>query len=158
MKIWKIIEQASVGVSGTYRHSRAFPTGVFPKFERYPSERTQPGSAGRLYRTHQPLLPFIGRSLKIQNNLRLRIPQPHIRQYFQKGYSSAYTPDTLQKARQAGIIDAKVMALGGVTVAHFPEISSSGFGGAVLLGDIWKRTGTDFIGHFKELLRSASLF
>ena len=75
-----------------------------------------------------------------------------------KGYSSAYTPDTLQKARQAGIIDAKVMALGGVTAAHFPEISSSGFGGAVLLGDIWKRTGTDFIGHFKELLRSASLF
>ena len=40
---------------------------------------------GRLYRTHQSLLPFIGRSLKIQNNLRLRIPQPHIRQYFQKG-------------------------------------------------------------------------
>ena len=75
-----------------------------------------------------------------------------------KGYSSAYTPDTLQKARQAGIIDAKVMALGGVTVTHFPEISSSGFGGAVLLGDIWKRTGTDFIGHFKELLRAASLF
>ena len=70
----------------------------------------------------------------------------------------SYTPDTLQKARQAGIIDAKVMALGGVTAAHFPEISSSGFGGAVLLGDIWKRTGTDFIGHFKELLRSASLF
>ena len=33
-----------------------------------------------------------------------------------------------------------------------------GFGGAVLLGDIWKRTGTDFIGHFKELLRAASLF
>lgn len=50
------------------------------------------------------------------------------------------------------------MALGGVTAAHFPEISSLGFGGAVLLGDIWKRTGTDFIGHFKELLRAASLF
>ena len=75
-----------------------------------------------------------------------------------EGYSSAYTTGSLQKARQASIIDAKVMALGGVTAAHFPEISSLGFGGAVLLGDIWKRTGTDFIGHFKELLRAASLF
>ena len=73
-----------------------------------------------------------------------------------EGYPSAYTTDSLQKARQAGIIDAKVMALGGVTAAHFPEISSLGFGGAVLLGDIWKRTGTDFIGHFKELLHAAS--
>ena len=50
-----------------------------------------------------------------------------------EGYPSAYTTDSLQKARQAGIIDAKVMALGGVTAAHFPEISSLGFGGAVLL-------------------------
>lgn len=75
-----------------------------------------------------------------------------------EGYSSAYTTGSLQKARQAGIIDAKVMALGGVAAAHFPEISSLGFGGAVLLGDIWKRTGTDFIGHFKELLHAASLF
>ena len=41
-----------------------------------------------------------------------------------EGYPSAYTTDSLQKARQAGIIDAKVMALGGVTAAHFPEISS----------------------------------
>ena len=56
-----------------------------------------------------------------------------------EGYSSAYTTGSLQKVRQAGIIDAKVMALGGVTTAHFPEISSLGFGGAVLLGDIWKR-------------------
>ena len=40
-----------------------------------------------------------------------------------EGYPSAYTTDSLQKARQAGIIDAKVMALGGVTAAHFPEIS-----------------------------------
>lgn len=67
-----------------------------------------------------------------------------------EGYSSAYTSDTLQKARQAGIIDAKVMALGGVTAERFSEISSSGFGGAVLLGDIWNRTGADFINHSKS--------
>lgn len=75
-----------------------------------------------------------------------------------EGYASAFTPDVLRQARQAGIIDSKVMALGGVTAAHFPEINSLGFGGAVLLGDIWKRTETDFVSHFKELLRSASQF
>ena len=53
-----------------------------------------------------------------------------------EGYPSAYTTDSLQKARQAGIIDAKVMALGGVTAAHFPEISSLGFGGAGIQADI----------------------
>ncbi len=33
-----------------------------------------------------------------------------------EGYSSAYSCDTLQKAQQAGIIDSKVMALGGITL------------------------------------------
>ena len=77
-----------------------------------------------------------------------------------EGYPSAYTTDSLQKARQAGIIDAKVMAL------------LRGFGyylrkkdGEIHPRDCRrfcrrqrKRTGTDFIGHFKELLRAASLF
>lgn len=75
-----------------------------------------------------------------------------------EGYAAAYAFDDLQKAHQAGIIDAKVMALGGVTAVHLSEISSLGFGGAVLLGDIWQRTGTDFINHFRELLRLASVF
>ena len=33
-----------------------------------------------------------------------------------EGYSSAYSCDTLQKAQQAGIIDSKVMALGGISL------------------------------------------
>lgn len=73
-----------------------------------------------------------------------------------EGYASSYTFDSLQKARQAGIIDSKVMALGGITAERFPEINSLGFGGAVLLGDIWKRTGSGFINHFRELLRLSS--
>ena len=75
-----------------------------------------------------------------------------------EGYAAAYAFDDLQKAHQAGIIDSGVMALGGVTAEHLPEINSLGFGGVGLLGDIWQRTGTDFINHFRELLRSASLF
>ncbi len=73
-----------------------------------------------------------------------------------EGYASAYTFDGLQQAQQAGIIDAKVMALGGVAAEHFSELSSLGFGGVALLGDIWKRTGTEFINHFKALLRLSS--
>ena len=51
------------------------------------------------------------------------------------GHHCFYSCDTLQKAQQAGIIDSKVMALGGITLEHLPEIAALGFGGAVLLGD-----------------------
>lgn len=73
-----------------------------------------------------------------------------------KGYSSAYSCDTLKKARQAGIIDSKVMALGGISPEHLPEIASLGFGGAVLLGDIWQQTDEDFIPHFLHLKQLSS--
>ena len=68
-----------------------------------------------------------------------------------EGYSSAYPFDTLQKAQQAGIIDSKVIALGGISLEHLPEIASLGFGGAALLGDIWQQKEEDFIPHFRLL-------
>lgn len=68
-----------------------------------------------------------------------------------EGYSSAYSSDVLRKAQQTGIVDSKVMALGGINLEHLAEIESLGFGGAVLLGDIWQRIGEDFIGHFLRL-------
>lgn len=58
-----------------------------------------------------------------------------------EGYASAYSHETLQAAQRAGIIDSKVIALGGIRQRHLPEIASLGFGGAALLGDIWQRTG-----------------
>ena len=60
-----------------------------------------------------------------------------------EGYSSAYSCDTLKKAQQAGIIDSNVMALGGISLEHLPEIAVLGFGGAVLLGDIWQQAKED---------------
>ena len=51
----------------------------------------------------------------------------------------------LKKAQQAGIIDSNVMALGGISLEHLPEIAVLGFGGAVLLGDIWQQAKEDFI-------------
>lgn len=53
------------------------------------------------------------------------------------GYQSAFTPETLRKAAQAGIIDSKVLALGGVTFAKIEEVKRIGFGGGMILGDAW---------------------
>lgn len=72
------------------------------------------------------------------------------------GYTSAYTHEVLYKARQKKIIDSRVMALGGVSLEHLPEISSLGFGGAAVLGDVWARKETDRIPHFLHLLEAAS--
>lgn len=71
-----------------------------------------------------------------------------------EGYDSAFSYDNLKEAQQAGIIDFKVMALGGINLECFAEIKSLGFGGAVLLGDIWQRTDADFTEHFIRLLHS----
>ena len=68
-----------------------------------------------------------------------------------EGYTSVYSQDELRKAQQTGIIDDKVMALGGISQKHLPEVKALGFGGAVLLGDIWKYKDADFMNHFLEL-------
>ena len=73
-----------------------------------------------------------------------------------EGYSSAYSCDTLQKAQQAGIIDSKVMALGGITLEHLPEIAALGFGGAVLLGDVWQQAKEASIPHLLLLKQLSS--
>lgn len=57
-----------------------------------------------------------------------------------QGYTSAFTPKTLSEAKKQGIIDRKVVALGGITVTNINETKRYGFGGVALLGDIWGRT------------------
>lgn len=71
-----------------------------------------------------------------------------------EGYASAFSRENLREARQAGVIDAKVIALGGIDVRRLPEVKALGFGGVALLGDIWNRKGTDFLSHFQELKQS----
>lgn len=56
-----------------------------------------------------------------------------------KGYRSAFTEAEIIKACSDGIIDDKVIALGGITIERIPQIKKYGFGGAALLGDVWKR-------------------
>lgn len=53
------------------------------------------------------------------------------------GYRSAFTPAQLAEARRQGVIDHRVMALGGVTFSRVEQVLQMGFGGAMILGDAW---------------------
>ena len=55
-----------------------------------------------------------------------------------QGYRSAFTDSMLRRAAAEGTIDEKVVALGGVTRERIPQLAAYGFGGAAMLGDIWK--------------------
>lgn len=79
-----------------------------------------------------------------------------------QGYSSQFPLQTLRQMQQDKVIDRKVMALGGVDLDHIKMAKDLGFGGAVVLGDIWNRfsihSTEDFkglINHFRKLRRAA---
>ena len=55
-----------------------------------------------------------------------------------RGYRSAFSADDIAAARSQGLIDERVMALGGITFDIITEIKEMGFGGAMILGDAWK--------------------
>lgn len=54
-----------------------------------------------------------------------------------KGYQHAFSDETLYLAAKEGIIDKKVIALGGITDEKIPQLKAWNFGGAAFLGDIW---------------------
>lgn len=60
-----------------------------------------------------------------------------------QGYHAAFSTEELAKAHQDGIIDKRVMALGGVTFNRIDEVLRMGFGGGMILGDAWKNITTD---------------
>ena len=51
-----------------------------------------------------------------------------------RGYVSAFSAGELNRAAASGIIDSRVVALGGVTPERLPYLRSLGFGGAAMLG------------------------
>ncbi len=54
------------------------------------------------------------------------------------GYHAAFTQEEIAQAHAEGLIDQRVLALGGVTFARLPEVEAMGFGGGMILGDAWK--------------------
>ena len=76
--------------------------------------------------------------------------------------SGLYSRRTTNKQEKSKIIDSKVMALGGITSDNILEIKDYGFGGAVIMGDLWNKfnacTDRDYlevIRHFKKLKEMA---
>ena len=53
------------------------------------------------------------------------------------GYKSAFSHEELQHAMSEGIIDEKVIALGGVTLDKIPYLKQFNFGGAAMIGGIY---------------------
>lgn len=79
-----------------------------------------------------------------------------------KEMTSGFTPEELRQAGKSKIIDSRVMALGGITPDNILEVKDYGFGGAVVLGDLWNKfnacTDRDYLGiiqHFKKLKKMA---
>ncbi len=54
-----------------------------------------------------------------------------------QGYGAAFSRREIEAAGAAGVIDARTVALGGVTPERLPELAAWGFGGAALLGYLW---------------------
>lgn len=79
-----------------------------------------------------------------------------------EGYKSNFSPDELTLLAKKKVIDKKVMALGGMNVEHIAQAKDYGFGGVVVLGDLWchfnRHKTSDFkdlINHFRKLKKAA---
>lgn len=72
-----------------------------------------------------------------------------------QGYMAAFGPGQLAAARDSGLIDSRVIALGGVTLENIPRVKELGFGGVAILGDVWQRMADGSVDEYLALLRKA---
>ena len=64
------------------------------------------------------------------------------------GYKSNFTKEELLKASTQGIIDSKVIALGGITLDMIPYFKELNFGGIAMIGGIYN---TKVLNDFKKI-------
>lgn len=74
-----------------------------------------------------------------------------------KGYRAAFTAAELDEAATRGLIDNRVIALGGVTSARFDDLARWHFGGAAMLGAAWPEISRasfslQFISHVNDTI------
>lgn len=67
------------------------------------------------------------------------------------GYTSKFSLTTLRQASIQGLINDRVIALGGVTPHNIPILRELNFGGAAMLGYFWQYTDVESI---KKTIRS----
>ena len=73
-----------------------------------------------------------------------------------EGYGNGFPIETLREAAASGIINEKVIALGGIEEKNIPLIASLHFGGAAILGALWGKdpsvtNETSIIKRYKQL-------
>ena len=74
---------------------------------------------------------------KFKNSFHYVTLSPIFDSISKQGYKAAFSEQDLKSAVANGIIDDKVIALGGIDSSNIAHISSMGFGGAAVLGTIW---------------------
>lgn len=62
---------------------------------------------------------------------------PIFRSISKEGYGEGFPLETLREAARRGIIDEKVVALGGICEQNIPTVRSLHFGGFAVLGALW---------------------
>lgn len=73
-----------------------------------------------------------------------------------QGYNANFTDEELCAAAEKGVINSKVIALGGVEKRNIDLLKRYHFGGFAMLGDIWQRTNdNDFNEYLKEIRNCA---
>lgn len=73
------------------------------------------------------------------------------------GYRSGLTKEELLEASAAGIIDEKVIALGGVTFDKIPYLKTLNFGGAAMIGGIYHRDALCKLNHGALIKKGAMI-
>ena len=59
------------------------------------------------------------------------------------GYKQGFTAEQLSDARNRGMLNERVIALGGMTAESIPAIRVYGFGGVAVLGSLWAGFAAD---------------
>ena len=68
-------------------------------------------------------------------------------------YYSKFTVDDLRTASKKGIIDKKVIALGGVDESNIKLIKDLGFGGVAIMGALWSKFNAEKDYNYQELIQ-----
>jgi thiamine-phosphate pyrophosphorylase len=70
-----------------------------------------------------------------------------------QGYHAAFSHEQLYDAHEQGLINERVYALGGVSIDRLKEVATIGFGGAAMLGDVWKHAAQPDFNDYLDKLR-----
>ena len=93
--------------------------------------------------------------LKDLDHLNYAFLSPIFDSISKEGYHAAFSYEQLHEAHKQGLINERVFALGGVSIDRLKEVATIGFGGAAMLGDVWKHAEqpcfNDYLDELKAL-------